>query len=44
MEKNIEIRERQKKNAEKASNNIFFTFIFLYRKNYILPENIFGKT
>ena len=26
------------------SNNNFFTFAFLYRKTYILLENIFGKT
>ena len=26
------------------SNNSFFTFTFLYRKTYILLENIFEKT
>ena len=29
---------------EEKSNNSFFTFTFLYRKIYILLENIFGKT
>ena len=45
---NIEKRERKTKNERKSnnSNTIFFIFFytFLYRKIYILLENIFGKT
>ena len=44
--KNIEKRERKTKN-EKNSNNsykYYFIFTFLYRKIYILLENIFVKT
>ena len=39
--KNIEKRERNMKNGKKSSNNKkqFFTFIFLYRKCYVLLEN-----
>ena len=34
------------KNEKKSKNKnkYFFTFTFLYRKIYILLENIFGKT
>ena len=45
---NIEKRERKAKNERKSnnSNTIFFIFFytFLYRKIYVLLENIFGKT
>ena len=37
---NIKKRERKTKNMKK-SNNRFFTFTFLYRKIYILSENIY---
>ena len=36
-------KERREKNKKK-SNNSFFTFIFLYRKTYILLENILEET
>ena len=45
---NIEKRERKAKNERKSnnSNTIFFYifYTFLYRKIYILLENIFGRT
>ena len=46
QKKNIRKRERKTKNENKPNkkNNYFFTFTFLYRKVYILLENIFGKT
>ena len=46
QKKNIEKREKETNNEKKANNNkkSFFTFTFLYRKIYILLENIFGKT
>ena len=31
-------------NSETTTRNIFFTLTLLYRKTYILLENIFGKT
>ena len=40
-------KENKKQKIRKKSNNnkkYFFTFTFLYRKIYILLENIFGKT
>ena len=39
-------KENKKQKIRKKSNNnkkYFFTFTFLYRKIYILLENIFGK-
>ena len=41
--KTFKKRERKTKN-EKKSNKSFFTFTFLYRKIYILLENILRKT
>ena len=43
--KNVEKRERKTKNQKKPNNNnIFLLLPFLFRKIYILFENIFGKT
>ena len=37
--------QRTIRKSQTTSNKYFFTFnTFLYRKNYILLENIFGKT
>ena len=46
QKKSIEKSERKTKNEKTSKNNKkhFYTFIFLYRKNYILLQNIFGKT
>ena len=45
--KDIKKRGKNTKNVKRSNNTnnkYFFTFIFLYRKIYILLENTFGKT
>ena len=38
------LKKRKKTQNEKKSNNSFLLLLFLYRKIYILLENIFEKT
>ena len=44
--KNIERKERKTKNEKKSNSNnkYFFTFSLLFRKSYMLSENIFERT
>ena len=42
-QKKCKKREKKKKKKLNNNNKHFFNFTFLYRKNYILLENIFGK-
>ena len=37
-------KEKRKMKKSQTTINIFFTFPFLYRKAYILLENVFEKT
>ena len=43
QKKSIEKGERKTKKYSNNSNKYFSTFTFLYRKIYILLENIFGE-